>query len=179
MIFFISLIFSLMLLVPKDCPQGWVLFGSLCYLLLDTPTSEWNDAQSLCQTHGAHLPIMRSADENNFMLSLVMSQPNGKVSGTWLGLTRRKSIGDFYWVDDTPLAGQFSAWADGEPNNPLVENCANIFMTGKRQGKWNDCFCSVPANSSPVVLCQKKPLWVTFISRALTRWIYHYWGSFH
>lgn len=62
MILFISLIFSLMLLVPKDCPQGWVLFGSLCYLLLDTPTSEWNDAQSLCQTHGAHLPIMRSAE---------------------------------------------------------------------------------------------------------------------
>ena len=96
------------------------------------------------------------------MFRLALSQPNGKVSGTWLGLTRRKPKGAFYWVDDTPLAGQFSAWAAGEPNNyKNEEDCVNIFFQGSQQGKWNDCrcTCAFPAPHGPVVLCQKEVKW--------------------
>ena len=158
-IFFVSIVIGFhLLLVRKVCPLDWVVFGRSCYIFFDTPTPNWSDAQSICQTHGAHLPIIRSSDENNFMCRLALSQPNGKVSGTWLGLTRRKPKGTFYWVDDTPLAEQFSAWAAKEPNNSgNDEDCAYIISQGGGQGKWNDCGCTCAylAPHGPVVLCQK------------------------
>ena len=89
------------------------------------------------------------------MFSLVMSQSGGQESGTWLGLYR-KSDKEFYWIDGAPLAGQFTAWADGEPNNK-AEKCVNIYTKGERQGEWNDCYCVTDTEmyNAPVVLCQK------------------------
>ena len=60
----------------------------------------------------------------------------------------------FYWIDDTPLAGQYSAWASGEPNSNN-EKCGHIY---KASGKWNDIPCNLDKghkHSAPVVLCQK------------------------
>ena len=59
----------------------------------------------------------------------------------------------FYWIDDTPLAEQYSAWADGEPNFNY-EKCGHIY----KSGKWNDIRCNldeVHKYSAPAVLCQK------------------------
>ena len=79
--------------------------------------------------------------------------------GAWLGLYRNPSAGDeFYWIDDTPLAGQFSAWASGEPND-VQEKCVHMYATSSRIGKWNDkeCILSGALKSvGPVVLCQKR-----------------------
>ena len=66
----------------------------------------------------------------------------------------------FFWVDDTPLAGQYSAWASGEPNSQ-GEKCVHIFLTGgsNRYGKWNDNICNLQEaykSKSPVALCQNK-----------------------
>ena len=44
--------------VRKDCPLDWIVFGRSCYLLFYNTTPNWSDAQSICQTHGAHLPIL-------------------------------------------------------------------------------------------------------------------------
>lgn len=62
--------------------------------------------------------------------------------GVWIGLYR-KPDNEFYWIDDTPVTGQFSAWAKGEPNSGQ-EKCANIFA-GKLSplGKWNDIRCNL------------------------------------
>ena len=46
--------------------------------------------------------------------------------GVWIGLYR-KPDNEFYWIDDTPVTGQFSAWAKGEPNSGQ-EKCANIYL---------------------------------------------------
>ena len=77
----------------------------------------------------------------------------------WLGLKRKTSAGNaFYWIDDTPLVGHFSAWANGEPNDSR-EECVQIYATSKNRGKWNDrkCILSVSdQNRAPVVLCQKR-----------------------
>ena len=79
--------------------------------------------------------------------------------GAWLGLYRNPSAGDeFYWIDDTPLAGQFSAWASGEPND-VQEKSVHMYATSSRIGKWNDkeCLLSGELKSvAPVVLCQKR-----------------------
>ena len=64
----------------------------------------------------------------------------------------------FYWIDDTPLAGQYSAWASREPNSP-DEKCVHTFNELNREGKWNDNKCNLRYGDrfkAPVVLCQKK-----------------------
>ena len=143
--------------ICSACPDAWVLHGNSCYRVIDTPTLQWSVARRTCQGLAADLAIVRSANENQFVFDLVKKQNRVTVWGTWLGLYR-KADSNFYWINDTPLAGQYSAWASGEPNN-LHEKCAHMFVTGSRQGQWNDESCSIDAkylSYAPVVLCQKK-----------------------
>ena len=77
--------------------------------------------------------------------------------GVWLGFIR-KSDKKYYWIDDTPLEGYYSAWGSGEPNGPNSEYCSNMFGTGS-PGKWNDLWCSLTEAQlkyAPSILCQKK-----------------------
>ena len=85
--------------------------------------------------------------------------------GAWIGLYRKAdNISMFYWIDGTPLAGQYSAWASGEPNNvQKTENCVHAYThLLALLWKWNDVKCNldeVNKDAAPVVLCQKK--WYT------------------
>ena len=66
----------------------------------------------------------------------------------------------FYWMDGTPSAGRFSAWAQGEPNY-LHEKCVLILTIEDRQKNWFDFYCTYddrPRFPVPVVLCQKSIL---------------------
>jgi len=104
----------------------------------------------------ADLAIIRSATENNFTIDLIRKQQTVTNWGAWLGLYRKDDT-KFYWIDDTPLGGQYSAWASGEPNY-LQEKCAHVYGKGSTPGKWNDILCSIDAKYlayAPVVLCQK------------------------
>lgn len=140
-----------------DCPQDWVLHGNSCYHVIDTLTLNWSDARTTCQNLSGDLAIIRSPEENNFILELITKQQKVTYYGAWLGLYRKRaSAGDeFYWIDDTPLAGHFSAWANGEPNN-LNEKCVHMIASSQKQGRWNDIPCE---GKSPVVLCQKRFMW--------------------
>ena len=113
----------------------------------------------MCQDLGGDLAIIRSQDENKFILGLLKNQTMVKEEGAWLGLNRKSSAGDaFYWIDDTPLVGHFSAWANGEPND-FGEECVQIYAASYHPGKWNDMECSVLVSEqerAPLVLCQKR-----------------------
>ena len=100
--------------------------------------------------------MIRSQDENNFVRDLINKQ-TVQDRGAWLGLYR-KADNTFYWIDDTALEGQYSAWASGEPNSNY-EKCGHIYKVSYKLGKWNDIECNLDAvykYSAPVVLCQKK-----------------------
>ena len=129
--------------------------GHSCYLLLEISFSNWSDARISCQTHAADLPVVRSAEENTFILDMILNKPNVSKVGVWLGLYREDD--DFHWVDGAPLAGQYSAWAKGEPNNSLNrEKCVHILKyKDERGGKWNDRMCQSKRNLKLAVLCQK------------------------
>ena len=69
----------------------------------------------------------------------------------------------FYWIDDTPLARQYSAWDIGEPNNwEKTNECVHMYARPKdRLGNWNDYLCNMDETEkyeAPVVLCQKKAM---------------------
>ena len=77
--------------------------------------------------------------------------------GAWIGLNLcREADNAFYWIDDTPVADQYSAWANGEPSH-VQEKCVHIYVC-YAPGKWNDMQCSLSGayhNKALVVLCQK------------------------
>jgi len=80
----------------------------------------------------------------------------------WLG---REAENVCFWIHDTPFAGQYSVWADGEPSGHFNdEKCVHIYALTRRQtdreGEWNNLRCSllgeVYKSLAPVALCQKK-----------------------
>ena len=112
-----------------------------------------------CQNLSGDLPIIRSEDENNFIRDLVGKQQTVQGWGAWLGLYRKADT-KFYWINEAPLQGQYSAWASGEPNNRL-EKCAHTFNEFNRVGKWNDNKCELSKSqrwTAPVILCQKNSI---------------------
>ena len=140
------------------CPgDGWVRHGNSSFLIIDIPTFKWSDARRTCQKLGGDLAIIRSATENAFIYDLIKKQKTVTAWGAWLG-SFRKADNRFYWIDDTPLAGGYTAWSSGEPNSPLNERCGHMF--GHEHGsEWNDTPCHLDPsylNKAPVILCQKK-----------------------
>ncbi|XP_033992131.1 CD209 antigen-like protein C [Trematomus bernacchii] len=115
----------------KTCPEGWRKFGCSCYLFLSTEKASWEQSRQDCRARGAHLVIVDSEEEQEFISS--------KIKGdTWIGLSDREEEGTWKWVDGSPLNLTF--WVKGEPSNGGVgeEDCAVIKPDTKR---WNDQPC--------------------------------------
>ena len=121
--------------------------GESCYYIDDTPTTAWSTARQDCQSRGADLPIFKSADENEFIVNLVLKQDTVTYGGAWIGIQRDQEDDKLYWIDGTPVAGGFTAWAPLNPSNSFgKQDCGNILgATGSRKeyrGKWDDSHCS-------------------------------------
>jgi hypothetical protein len=69
----------------------------------------WTEARDYCKTLGAHLVVIESKIENDFVYQL---NPN-----SWLGLTDEIQEGKWQWVTDEPLIYTNWSWAVGEPDN--------------------------------------------------------------
>ena len=54
--------------------------------IIDTPTASWGDAGTTCLNPGGNFAIIRSVDENNFILDLIMKQQKVQDYGAWIGL---------------------------------------------------------------------------------------------
>ena len=104
-------------------------------------------AWKTCHSIGANLPIINSAEENTFISDFLKRQDKA-----WIGLKRNASDSKFYWVDGTPIEGNYNSWGSGQPNNwNGKQNCAFIVLQSGH-GVWNDKAC---AKSKAATLCQK------------------------
>ena len=127
------------------CPEGWVENGNQCYFILPEKKEAFVGLY-LCRQLEATLPIIKSAEENAFLLSLTEGKGDPR-----LGMVATTSDRVFEWLDGTAVADTFSAWFTGEPNNKDgVENCAQLYVSGGGKGKWNDELCK----TSRVIVCQ-------------------------
>ena len=138
------------------CPDGWVLQGNSCFLIIDAPTVHRNEARKKCRQLGGDLAKVTSATENQFIFDLLRKQNTIALYGVRLGL-HRKADKKFYWADYTPLDG-YTAWGATEPSR-IDEKCGHMIGYGPRGGKWNDIRCNFHAafhpSTAPVILCQK------------------------
>ena len=132
------------------CPAGWVENGNRCYFILHKEKNTF-EGFYLCKKLGVTLPIrgpiIKSAEENAFLVSLMEGRGH-----TRLGMIAPNGDKVFEWLDGTPVADTCSAWYNVEPNSPGSENSGQLYVSGGRKGKWNNEGCS----GSRHIVCQKE-----------------------
>ncbi|XP_033747390.1 macrophage mannose receptor 1-like [Pecten maximus] len=136
----------------KACPSGnWIEHIDRKYCIV-TINYNWYQAKALCSSLGAHLPIVESDSDNNYLRGLVA---HGDV---WLDATEEFHNGVFKW-SSTGTAIQYTNWTPGEPNNyaSQPEYCVEF---GETYGwKWNDATCYAQRPTINKVICERfKPL---------------------
>ncbi|XP_075415676.1 asialoglycoprotein receptor 1-like [Tenrec ecaudatus] len=118
----------------KCCPMKWVEHGGSCYWFSETGKT-WLQAQQYCQMENAHLVVVNSQEEQNFIQYRI-----GGIN-TWMGLMDQ--IGPWKWVDGTDYETGFKNWRPDQPDNwnghglGGGEGCAHF----TENGAWNDNVC--------------------------------------
>lgn len=116
------------------CPIGWLEYEGSCYWF-SRSGSTWPQAEKSCQVQNAHLVVINSREEQNFIAQ------HSNPFHTWIGLI--ESGGSWKWVDGTDYGNSYKNWGVGQPNNwkghkdDVDEDCAEI----REDGRWNDDYC--------------------------------------
>ncbi|MEM9453182.1 MAG: C-type lectin domain-containing protein [Myxococcota bacterium] len=91
----------------------------------------WTDVQPVCESFGANLASIQSADENLFLALRTLSGAN------WIGINDIGDEGVYTWVDGAPL--RYTNWSGGTPpGDNLDANCGGI----NTQGEWSIFNCT-------------------------------------
>ncbi|CAJ1082751.1 CD209 antigen isoform X1 [Xyrichtys novacula] len=126
---------------PIVCPPDWRLFNSSCYFI-SRNTKSWPESKSFCESRGAHLAIIHTAEEQTFLWDLL---PRGHWNAFWFGITDGDTEDHWKWVDGSALVGGF--WEVGEPNNHINEDCGYIVKTRVLERvairSWYDAPCTM------------------------------------
>ncbi|KAL7982961.1 hypothetical protein Chor_013567 [Crotalus horridus] len=109
------------------CPQGWHLFQQSCYWL-SSARKKWTEAKQDCEGKQAHLVIITSYEERQFVFQLT------KQYSVWIGLKNNGRT--WKWVDGTPYTVRWSHWL---PNNPAYSD--NFCTETYYDGLWAHVFC--------------------------------------
>ncbi|XP_078722800.1 C-type mannose receptor 2-like isoform X1 [Lampetra fluviatilis] len=118
------------------CPRKWLLFGSKCYLIRASNSSEyvnWDSANLVCHSRGGHLVTVQSPLEQAFLLSNMVPNTNGHL---YIGLTDRNKMDEYLWTENLPLS--FSNWAAGQPSRTYSHDCVGM---DPFTGKWVTISC--------------------------------------
>ncbi len=99
----------------SGCPAGWSIFKRACYKKVSGKLTDFNKAQATCQAMGGGLPILKTAEENEYVKALL----NGQAG--WLGMTAKS--GQWDW-------DLFTGWAPGEPASAGPTKLSPLFGPG-------------------------------------------------
>lgn len=142
----------------NPCPNGWTRFNNYCYLVSTTSTYSWSQAQAYCRSLSADLVKINSAEENEFVLSLVRKLAPS-LKQIWIGLKWNKN--GFYWIDlSVPV---YKSWAPQHPNGNANEPCVQMWINNGQHlpkyasGYWNDIDCHYRSDFPNGIVCKKLP----------------------
>ncbi|KAK7881296.1 hypothetical protein WMY93_029705 [Mugilogobius chulae] len=112
-------------------------------------TKTWIDAEKSCQTLGANLASIHSAEENDFILDMIQ-KATGARTRTWIGGSDAAKEGIWLWTDGS--VWDYTAWHGGEPNN-VANNEHSLMVNLHSTPKfWND----FPGSHALFYMCAKK-----------------------
>ncbi|KAM9211143.1 C-type lectin domain family 10 member A-like [Dugong dugon] len=89
-------------------PSNWVDHEGSCYWFSPSQKS-WSQAEDYCQLSGAHLVVINSLEEKNFV------QGNMGSLEFWIGLNDPEGV--WKWVDGTDYDTNFRNWDENQPDN--------------------------------------------------------------
>ncbi|XP_054998590.1 C-type lectin domain family 4 member A-like [Sorex araneus] len=121
------------------CPKNWKPFGSTCYFF-SSETKNWTDSEKNCTGMQAHLLVVDSKEEQDFINNNVK-----RSSGYYLGLSDLKN-GHWEWVNETPYNHSVTFWHPGEPSFDY-EHCVMLNFRPIQNWGWNDVTCNEPLDS--------------------------------
>ncbi|XP_075838956.1 C-type lectin domain family 4 member A-like isoform X1 [Microtus pennsylvanicus] len=129
------------------CPKDWKPFSSHCYFI-STDSASWNESEEKCSSMGAHLMVIRSQEEQDFITKILR-----RDASYFIGLSD-PGHRQWRWVDQTPYNKSATFWHPGEPNKDH-EQCAAIYVWHNNWG-WNDISCSTKQKS----VCQMMKIYL-------------------
>ena len=114
----------------------------------------WREARKECERMGGHLVIVRNAEQNKFLRSLVRGSG---IDAAWLGATDQVTEGQWIWLDGTEM--DYNAW-DVDWNQPdnrsredgRAENF--VILVVSREGRWLDQPLEGEKGWHPGFICQ-------------------------
>lgn len=112
------------------CPTGWASTLSSCYWFSKAEKS-WGEARVDCEDKGAHLAIVTSYLEKEFVFQ------GTKPRYTWIGLTA--ASGSWKWVDGTEYMMRRIDWRPRQPPGYVDPTyCVHVH----RDGLWSTEHCT-------------------------------------
>jgi Lectin C-type domain len=135
-----------------NCPEGTVKWtNGHCYEAVLALGLSWEQARDSCIARGGHLVTITSAEENEFVFSLVSSDSAfwyldafGNGLGPWLGGYQPDGIEEpdsaWQWVTNEPFV--YTNWETGQPGDlgNVDQNRLRFFKAGGLIGdRWDDC----------------------------------------
>lgn len=107
------------------CPAGYTPnpFGS-CYRAETATPRSWQEAEVDCESEGAHLVVVDSADEDAAIPDY-----------HWIGYSETIQEGTFVWVTG-PGSSSYESWAPSEP-----DSTENTYCVVTRPDDWHDDNC--------------------------------------
>ena len=131
--------------------QGWTRFGSHHYKLIDSKQT-WSDARASCTLEGADMVTIKSAEEQEFVVSLMPTSVD-RWQWLWIGMAKDPSTGavsrNSRWIDGSAVT--YSNW-DGNQALTSTDGCAEIY--GGTAYRWHDNACNVQSRT----VCKRSAL---------------------
>ncbi|XP_028616944.1 C-type lectin domain family 4 member A-like isoform X2 [Grammomys surdaster] len=154
LIFFLllAILFSVSLIdkVWSCCPKNWKPFGSRCYFT-SSDSASWNKSEEKCSRRGAHLLVIRSQEEQDFITNTLNPR-----AAYYLGLSDPEGYGQWQWVDQTPYDQNATSWHPDEPSGNM-ELCVVLSYHGNVKG-WG--WSVAPCDGDHRLVCEMMRLYL-------------------
>ncbi|XP_042869527.1 macrophage mannose receptor 1-like isoform X1 [Penaeus japonicus] len=157
------------------CADGWERHAGKCYKVFPEPRT-WGMAEGMCNSYGAFLTSIGSAEEQVFLQSLPgIVGISGDYLSIWVGLFL-SSDAVYYWTDGSAV--DYVDWAPDQPDSHLGrEGCV---LVDKVTFKMSDSVCDTfqpficeaaegtmvttqaPPTQTPDVPCDDDSSWLLF-----------------
>jgi len=157
--------------VTFHCPiqkrgSKYAMFGNICYYF-ETQTKTFNSAQTSCETKfgssGGKLFEPKDLATHNAVREKQVKKVknyndyNSDFYETWIGISDRGHEGTFTFVSDESHL-PFTAWADGQPNDPGPGwnfDCVEIYDFQEDKNYRNDHWGDTPCSAYLYSICEQ------------------------